>query len=320
MSGDARPLLCWRRGPRGMKMRRALHIAGVVCAVFFCAGRVEAESRFERTQGFQQRVDEAARTLKTSPHWSDLPHERRRGIVEFFIGNMLFALLHEMGHTHISEMGLPVLGREEDAADSFAVVTILRIGSSFTRDILTQASLGWFLSAARDEKEGVGLTFYDVHALDRQRAYQIICLMVGSDQETFSDLANSVALPDERQSECKADFSNASWSWEMLLKPHLRAESQPRTTIEVTYGAAAWDLALFEKVFRAVRLLEIVADQKMDEFVWPRPFSLEMQSCGSSGAYWNRSTRKVTLCYEMAAEFAELYRNYGETIPMPRYR
>jgi hypothetical protein len=36
--------------------------------------------------------------------------------VEFVAGNMLFVLLHELGHAAITEMGLPVLGRMEDAA------------------------------------------------------------------------------------------------------------------------------------------------------------------------------------------------------------
>jgi hypothetical protein len=37
---------------------------------------------------------------------------------------MLFVLLHETAHALVSEMGLPVLGREEDAADAYATVTM----------------------------------------------------------------------------------------------------------------------------------------------------------------------------------------------------
>jgi Putative metallopeptidase len=35
---------------------------------------------------------------------------------------MLFVLLHEMAHAAITQMGLPVVGKMEDAADSFAAV------------------------------------------------------------------------------------------------------------------------------------------------------------------------------------------------------
>ena len=37
-----------------------------------------------------------------------------------------------------------------------------------------------------------------------------------------------------------------------------------------------------------------------------------MQSCGSPNAGWDPSTRKLTLCYELASDFAELYRGYGD--------
>jgi hypothetical protein len=54
-----------------------------------------------------------------------------------------------------------------------------------------------------------------------------------------------------------------------------------------------------------------VTERVANAFVWPVPFTLEMQSCGFPNARWDLATRKLTLCYELAAEFADLYRNYG---------
>jgi hypothetical protein len=67
-------------------------------------------------------------------------------------------------------------------------------------------------------------------------------------------------------------------------------------------------------------LLEIVADQSSDEFTWRRPFALEMQTCGEPNASWDIATQRLTLCYEMAADFAQLYRKYGEEVRLPMYR
>jgi hypothetical protein len=39
---------------------------------------------------------------------------------EFILGNVVFVLFHEFGHALVSELELPVLGREEDAVDRFA--------------------------------------------------------------------------------------------------------------------------------------------------------------------------------------------------------
>jgi hypothetical protein len=144
--------------------------------------------------------------------------------------------------------------------------------------------------------------------------------MVGSDPDRFKVLADKIAMPEERQSSCRGDFSNAVWSWNMVMKPHLRANNQPKTPITVTYGKAEGDLAPIEKSFRAMQLLETVADQSSDEYVWRRPFALEMQSCGAPSAFWDVATQRLTLCYEMAADFAMLYRAYGEEMQLPLYR
>jgi hypothetical protein len=301
-------------------MKRALQIAGVVLALFVGADRAGAETKEDKTRAFQQRLDRAARMLERHPQLRDVPQERRRQIVEFVAGNMLFALLHEMGHAHIAEMGLPVLGREEDAADSFAVVTMLKVGSAFTHDILIEAALGWFMSAYRDEKGGEQPAFYDEHGLDKQRAYQIICLMVGSDMDRFKDLATPIGMPTERQNSCVGDYSNATWSWDNVLKPHMRKDGQPKTPIQVVYGEGKGELMVFEQTFRAVQLLEMVASYASDRYVWRRPLTLEMQSCGNTGAYWDLSAAKLTLCYEMAAEFGQLFRQYASVIALPRFQ
>ena len=52
----------------------------------------------------------------------------------------------------ISEMALPVLGREEDAADAFAIVTGLKLGSAFSDRVLTESARGWFLSEASQQE------------------------------------------------------------------------------------------------------------------------------------------------------------------------
>ena len=77
------------------------------------------------------------------------------------------------------------------------------------------------------------------------------------------------------------------------------------------YGDGKGKLEAVAQIARAIRLLEPVAEVTADLTAWPAPFTLEMQSCGFINAAWVPSTRKLTLCYELAADFAELYRAYG---------
>jgi hypothetical protein len=234
--------------------------------------------------------------------------QARQDLAEFVVGNMLFVLLHEMAHVHVTEMGLPVLGREEDAADTFATLALIKMGSEFSHGVLIQAAKGWFLSAERDERQGNRLAFYDEHGLDRQRAYQIVCLMVGSDPEKFGDLAELVKMPEERQETCQGDYSNATYSWDLVLKPHRRAADQPKAIIKTVYGEDKSGLDVNARSFRALRLLETVAERAAEEFVWRKPFALELQRCGKPGAHWDLMSHRLIVCYEMAEEFVQLYR------------
>jgi len=233
---------------------------------------------------------------------------------------MLFVLLHEMAHATITEMGLPVLGRGEDAADSFADTRLIKLGSAFSDRVVAAAAEGWFLADRRDQKEGNTVPFYDEHGLNQVRAYLIVCYIVGADKKKFNELARETKLPEDRQDSCAGDYSKAANSWDLILKPHLRVPDQPKTKIDVVYGESKGKLEAVAQAARSIMLLEPVATLSADQFAWPTPFTLEMQSCGFINAAWVASTHKLTLCYELAADFAELYRDYGAATADSRKR
>ena len=135
--------------------------------------------------------------------------------------------------------------------------------------------------------------------------------MVGSDADKFKDVAAETKLPQGRQESCARDFRSAAHSWDLVLTPRLRAPDQPKTKIDVDYGDAKGDLAVAAQVLRSIGLLETVSEYTAEAFAWPTPFTLELQSCGFPNARWDLSTHKLTLCYELAADFAVLYTDYG---------
>ena len=234
-----------------------------------------------RLAEFQARVDENAIALAGEPSFRQLsPHERNAGI-EFLVGNMLFVVAHEMGHAVISELKLPVLGREEDAADTFAIIAALTgVANDFSYRVLEEATKGWFWTARREKRQGAKPAHYERHGLDEQRAYQIVCLMVGSDPIRFKTLADQTKLPEERRRTCSWDFETAAQSWGMLLAPHRRVWDQPKTAIEVSYGEARGELEILARWFRSIRFLETFADLFSERYAWPAPITLEMRSCG----------------------------------------
>ena len=273
--------------------------AALSCVLLLSAAPALAQTIPVKAYDALVRIDSAKSTAE----------QKRKEMADFVAGNMLFVLLHEMAHVHVSEMGLPVLGREEDAADSYATLAMLRMGSEFSYNVLIQAAKGWFLSAERGRRRGDGLAFYDEHGLDEQRAYQIVCLMVGSDPDRFKALADFVKMPEERQEACQGDYSNAAYSWDLVLKAHRRTADQPKTDIATVYGDGHGALDVNVQSFRSLRLLETIAERASEEFVWRKGFAIEMKSCGSAAAHWSLSSRRLIICYELAEEFVQLYRN-----------
>ena len=196
---------------------------------------------------------------------------------------------------------------------AFAILTALDVvATEFSLRVLVNASRGWFLSSRRDKKEGEAPDYYGRHGLDEQRAYRIVCLMVGSDPAKFKVAADEAKLPEDRRTSCGWDYDTATRSWRRLLDtPHRRAPDQPKTQIEIVYGDAQGILGIFAQSFRTIRLLETLAEYVSERYVWPAPFTMEMRACGEPGARWTIPTRRLHICYELGLEFAQLYREYG---------
>ena len=263
------------------------------------------------------RVAEAARMLGR-PRLKGMSQAQREKHVEFVVGNLLFVLGHETGHAVIREMGVPVVGREEDAADIFSTLMALMCEEGFGDRVLANAALGWFLSDRRDRRDQRGrrdqdaeASYYGEHGMDLQRAYNVVCLMVGSNPGKFASVADAAKLPPERQMTCQDDYLNAKWSWDQVLQSHLRKPDQAKTAINVFYGPGNGKYDAHAAVFQQMKLLETIAESLSDRFAWRAPISLEMQTCGESNARFEFRTRKVIVCYELADEFSDLYRRYG---------
>jgi len=263
-------------------------------------------------------INEAAKAIGNLPRLKKMTPQAKRQLVEFVMGNTLFAMAHEIGHGLIIEMNMPVLGREEDAADSFAVVNALKMASVFTERVLMEAAKGWVLAGKRDKKQGNRLAFYDEHGLDLQRAYNVVCFMVGSDPEKYKALAADTRLPEYRQTSCVVDWKNTAWSWDEMLKPHLRSADKPKVTINVEYRDEE-KYPIQARVLRHLSLLEAFAANAADRYAWPNSFSIVARSCGEANARWSSASRTLTLCYELVDEFIELFLGYSGSIPR-KYR
>ncbi|MEE9594515.1 MAG: DUF4344 domain-containing metallopeptidase [Candidatus Hydrothermarchaeales archaeon] len=130
------------------------------------------------------------------------------------LSNLFFIFNHEFGHALIDIYDLPALGREEDAADQLGVVA--SAGGSDTSLMLI------YVAQTYDEMSKTGTApFWDEHALNQQRHYNILCWTYGNDPGTYSGLVEGGFLPVERANRCPNEWEQIAKSWDELLEPFL---------------------------------------------------------------------------------------------------
>ena len=110
-------------------LRRWLTVLVLLLVAIPAARSVFAQSTPSISEIFQARLAAVATALGDNPRYKKLSPQYRERLTEFVAGNMLFVLVHELAHAAVSELGLPVLGKEEDAADAFAATRLIGIGS-----------------------------------------------------------------------------------------------------------------------------------------------------------------------------------------------
>ena len=127
-----------------------------------------------------------------------------------------FVFYHEIGHALIHILDLPTTGREEDAVDQLATLVLLN-GGDAGRDAALQGA-SWFAMRSRS---GQPILFWDEHALDQQRYYNIICWVYGSNPQAYQALLQPAwGLPEARAADCPAEFQHISKAWHAVLEGH----------------------------------------------------------------------------------------------------
>lgn len=234
--------------------------------------------------------------------------------LRFVTANAEFTLLHEMGHLLISELQLPVLGREEDAADQLGFMGLFLLferqrDADFYAKLLDIADY-WRLEWQRQTPGKEEIHAWDSHALDAQRFFNIACLAYGSDPQRLEWIIELTGLPYERAFYCPEEYQQVEHAVNWISNDFRRRPGQPvRHRIQVLYDPPPHHLEgaseLLERV-RASGEVEAVADKASDTFALPRDLTLRLTACGAPDAWYNRISGELTLCYERMLYFRQL--------------
>ncbi len=150
--------------------------------------------------------------------------ESNAGESEYELGERIgainsFIFAHEFGHALIANYELPVLGKEEDAADAISTVLLLSVPNG--AQYAASAAAFWADFSGRQEPPAVA-EFADQHSLDLQRAFDILCWTAGSSQVSYEEVGELEALPTSRLETCPGEYEQLATSFKAEVDPHLR--------------------------------------------------------------------------------------------------
>lgn len=134
-----------------------------------------------------------------------------------------FIILHELGHALIHELDLPVVGREEDAADEFA--TLIGLDALQDRGVgQAMSAAGWFRMMGSSEVKLKEMEFWDEHSMNSQRFYKILCFLYGSNPHGLGPYITPV-VPYTRLRTATERYPKKVERWRRLLAAHTAQKS-----------------------------------------------------------------------------------------------
>jgi hypothetical protein len=149
-----------------------------------------------------------------------------------FIGPFIDVFLHEAAHAMFDLLKMPILGREEDAADQVAAYVVLQLPKEQKRKLILGNAYAYAselkVRKARDLSRrrlevGRHITFADEHGTPAQRLYNLLCVAYGSDTQLFLDIVEKGYLPQERADGCPDEYRQIDFAFRTLIRPHIDA-------------------------------------------------------------------------------------------------
>jgi hypothetical protein len=140
--------------------------------------------------------------------------------IDTLVGPFVDTILHEFAHALFDYADIPVLGREEDAADQVAAYIYLQIGKSESRRLIMGTLYAYLVEVEEAEPPSTA-DFAGEHSTLEQRVFNLLCMAYGADRELFEDVVAHAEMPQERADICEEEFELIALAYETLISPHV---------------------------------------------------------------------------------------------------
>ncbi|MBR1144333.1 hypothetical protein JQ567_13670 [Bradyrhizobium sp. AUGA SZCCT0431] len=156
--------------------------------------------------------------LKSAPP-QDLPGGLSRA--DTVLGPILAVFLHETAHAVFNMLQIPVLGREEDAADQFAAYVMLRLGKDEARRMILGSAYHHAIQMPGPQVTVPIRALSGEHSTPAQRTFNILCIAYGADKKLFADIVEKEFLPKDRAEVCAREYDDLNFAMTKLIGPHI---------------------------------------------------------------------------------------------------
>ena len=136
-------------------------------------------------------------------------------------GTFVQAVLHEVAYAVFDVLQVPIWGREDDAADRVAALTMMQ----FSDQVALTTIVGTAKFFEYSKRAWTGGDFADLGSPEAQRFYNYLCIAYGGDPLTFQFLAprpgpSKVArLTENRAPRCEGEYRQVQRAFDLRIMP-----------------------------------------------------------------------------------------------------
>lgn len=141
--------------------------------------------------------------------------------IDTLVGPLADVFLHEVGHATFDIFQIPLLGREEDAADQFSTYILLRFDKEESRRLILGSAYQYKGDLSSPTVTMTRQKFADEHGTPAQRFFNLLCMAYGADPKLFGDVVEKDFLPKDRAEGCEDEYRQVSHAFDTLIGPYI---------------------------------------------------------------------------------------------------
>ena len=150
------------------------------------------------------------------------------------IGAIVSTLLHETGHAIFHILKIPVLGREEDAADQVAAFVMMQFGDQVALTTVRGSLWKWRRPSVPLGRATTALVqrsiYSDTHSTSQQRFLTFLCIAYGGKPNVFQPFIDAGFIPKSRAAGCRRDYEQAQRAFEKTVLPYIDRDMMAKVT------------------------------------------------------------------------------------------